>query len=161
MAWRQDTPQGGYPPITDTSTTEKVPVGTVITAHDDDSGGAGEFIYLKGVASTVAGSVVTYNATTHDTTLAVVGAAKSLPVAIAMSANVASQYGWYQIGGVATTIKTTATSFAAGAALGTTGGEVIAAATSNAVAGMVVAAIASGNTATCTVMLQRPVMSET
>lgn len=68
--------------------------------------GEGEFIYLLGVASTVAGLLVEYNATTFQTTLSPNTANDENPVAVAMSANVASQYGWYQIAGIATVLKT-------------------------------------------------------
>lgn len=68
--------------------------------------GYGEFIYLLGVANTAAGLVVTYNASTYQTTLNPNTANNEDPVAVAMSANVAGQYGWYQIEGVATILKT-------------------------------------------------------
>lgn len=68
--------------------------------------GEGEFIYLVGVANTVAGLVVNYNATTFQTTIAPNTANNADPVAVAMSANVAGQYGWYQIAGIATVLKT-------------------------------------------------------
>lgn len=66
--------------------------------------GSGEFIYLLGVASTVAGSVVTYNGNstgtpTYQTTLAPATANLAQPLAVAMSANLAASYGWYQISG--------------------------------------------------------------
>ena len=64
----------------------------------DDQGN--EFIYLLGVASTAIGSVVTYglNGTTaYQTALSVAGARG--PVAIALSATLAAQWGWYQICG--------------------------------------------------------------
>ena len=85
--------------ISDTSTTAKHPLGTIVQAKDLASTdyGVGEFIYLAGVASTVVGSVVTYDAGGFTTALASANAVG--PVAIAMSANVASQYGWYQISG--------------------------------------------------------------
>jgi hypothetical protein len=54
----------------------------------------------------VIGLAVTYNATTFQTTLAPNTANNADPVAIAMSANVAAQFGWYQIGGLATVKKT-------------------------------------------------------
>lgn len=88
----------GLPEITDTSTTEKVPAGTIVCAEDPDYG-PGEFIYLLGVASTAVGSWVTYSADDYSTALLAANAIG--PVAVAMSANVASQYGWYQIGGKA------------------------------------------------------------
>jgi hypothetical protein len=51
------------------------------------------------VASTAVGSWVTFNL--DDGTTALLAANAIGPVAIAMSANVASQYGWYQIYGKA------------------------------------------------------------
>lgn len=59
-----------------------------------------EYIYLTGVASTAAGSWVTFDEL-HITTLAVADAVGR--VAIAMAATVASRYGWYQIYGKSTT----------------------------------------------------------
>lgn len=99
-------PQLGWQPIADTSTTQNHPLGTIVQARDygdatnnATGNGQGEFIYLKGAASTVAGSWVTYNMDDGSTTLTAANAIG--PVAIAMSANVASQYGWYQIQGKA------------------------------------------------------------
>lgn len=94
-------------PIADTSTTQKHSPGTIVRAKDSTYG-EGEFIYLLGVASTVVGSVVKWNATTYQTALLSVanGKNKGVPVAVAMSANVASQYGWYQISGNAVVKKT-------------------------------------------------------
>ncbi len=89
----------GHQQIADTNTTQKHPLGTIVTAYDPDVG-SGEFIYLQGVASTVVGSWVVYNADDFSTALITPNAVG--PVAVAMSANVASQYGWYQIGGKAT-----------------------------------------------------------
>lgn len=82
--------------IADTSTTKQLPLGTIVRAVDA-SYGEGEFIYLLGVGSTAVGSWVTYNADDWSTTLLAGNAIG--PVAIAMSANVANQYGWYQISG--------------------------------------------------------------
>lgn len=98
----------GAQPIADTSTTQKHPLGQRCSASDPTYG-QGEFIYLLGVGSTVVGSVVKYNATTYQTALLSVtnGKNKGVPVAVAMSANVASQYGWYQISGNAVVKKTT------------------------------------------------------
>ena len=98
----------GAQPIANTETTAKHVLGTIVKANDPTYG-EGEFIYLLGVASTVVGSVVKYNATSYLTELITVsnGKNKGVPVAVAMSANVASQYGWYQIGGNAVVKKTT------------------------------------------------------
>lgn len=84
--------------IADTSTTQLLPLGTRIKAVDSTYG-VGEFIYLQGVASTVVGSAVTFNMDDHTTALLAANAIG--PVAFAMSINVASQYGWYQIYGKA------------------------------------------------------------
>ena len=107
MAYSIYTIAGGQP-IANTETSQKQPLGTIVRGWDPTYG-EGEFIYLLGVASTVVGSVVKYNTTTYQTALLSVanGKNKGLPVAVAMSANVASQYGWYQIGGNAVIKKTT------------------------------------------------------
>jgi hypothetical protein len=91
--------------IADTSTTLKHPLGTVVRAVDPTYG-MGEFIYLLGVASTEVGLVVKYNATTYQTAVVTATAVQAVPVAVAMSANVAGQYGWYQISGNAVVKKT-------------------------------------------------------
>jgi hypothetical protein len=82
--------------IADTSDTRKQILGQIVRCKHPDYG-VGEFIYLKGVASTAVGSVVLYSADDFSTALAVADAIG--PIATAMSANVASQYGWYQIEG--------------------------------------------------------------
>ena len=95
----------GAQPIQTTDTVQRHPLGTIIKAVNDTYG-EGEFIYLLGVASTEAGSLVRYNATTYQTTLVVNTAVQACPVAVSMSANVATQYGWYQIEGNAVIKKT-------------------------------------------------------
>lgn len=84
--------------IADTSTTALLPLGTIVRATDPTYG-SGEFIYLAGAANTAIGSWVTYNQDDNTTTLLAANAIG--PVAVAMSANIASQYGWYQISGKA------------------------------------------------------------
>ena len=96
----------GAQPIANTETTQKHVLGTIVRGYDDTYG-EGEFVYLLGVASTIVGSLVRWNATTHQTTLVVNTAVQVCPVAVAMSANVASQYGWYQVYGNAVIKKTT------------------------------------------------------
>jgi hypothetical protein len=98
MAFHSIEPQVYDQAIASTSTTQAHPVGTIIRAVDPTYG-AGEFIYLKGVASTAVGSWVTYNM--DDGSTALLAANAIGPVAVAMSANVADQYGWYQINGKA------------------------------------------------------------
>lgn len=84
--------------IADSVTLPKTALGTIIRAKDPVYG-SGEFIYLKGAANTAIGSWVTYNLDDGSTTLLAANAIG--PVAVAMSANVANQYGWYQIQGKA------------------------------------------------------------
>jgi hypothetical protein len=74
-------------------------LGEIARAYDPTYG-EGEFIYLKGVAGTLLGMVVTYDQFLKTTTIAPATGGNG-PVAVAMSANVASQYGWYQISGAA------------------------------------------------------------
>lgn len=99
MAFRITHQVLGSQPIANTDTVQQHPLGTIVHAVDPVYGG-GEFIYLKGVASTVVGSLVVYDINAGTTTLAPATGGKG-SVAVAMSANVANQYGWYQITGVA------------------------------------------------------------
>jgi hypothetical protein len=89
-------------PIANTETSAKHPLGTRRRSRSILIYGGGEFIYLKGVASTVVGSLVTYDGAssgtpTYQTVLCPSTANLAQPVAVAMSANVANQFGWYQI----------------------------------------------------------------
>lgn len=87
--------------IEDTSTSQLHPVGLRVRCVDTSSQarGQGEFVYLKGVASTVAGDGVVYDLSTGLTTRTV--AASKGPFAVSMSANAATtSFGWYQIYGV-------------------------------------------------------------
>lgn len=107
--------------IASTSTTQNAPLGTRVRALDPVTYGEGEFIYLKGVASTVVGSLVIYNATTGVTALT---AARSKgPVAVAMSICVANNYGWYQMQGRAV-VKAATVVAGASVYLTSTGGQV-------------------------------------
>jgi len=106
MAYTQVNPALGFPKINATSTApwqgggaQIPPLGTIIQAVDPTYG-TGEFIFLKGVASTAVGTLVTYDQTLATTTIAPATGGIG-PVAVSMSANVALQYGWYQIGGAA------------------------------------------------------------
>lgn len=106
MAWNITEPYVVNQAIEATETTQAVPFGTVVKAFDDVYGGA-EFIYLKGVASTVVGSVVTWNSSTFLTVLVPNTANLNNPVAVAMSANAATtSFGWYQMSGLAIVKKT-------------------------------------------------------
>lgn len=105
MAYTFTSPEMGVQAIATTSATQNHPLGKIIKASDPTYG-EGEFIYLLGAASTVVGSVVTYNGNssgtpTYQTTLAPATANLAQPVAVSMSANLAGSYGWYQIAGAA------------------------------------------------------------
>ena len=91
----------------------------VLTKTRDADGN--EYIYLKGVASTVAGSVVTYDEA-GQTALIVANAIG--PVAIAMAAIVADKYGWYQIFGSATAAAAGAVADNAALYISSTAGKV-------------------------------------
>ena len=99
----------GAQPIANTSATLNHPLGTILRAKDVGANlyGEGEFIYLQGVTSTAVGLMMSYNATTYQTTILPNTANLGVSVAIAMSANaLKTTYGWYQIGGLATIKKT-------------------------------------------------------
>ncbi len=102
----------GIQPISTTSGTQNHDLGTIIRARDLIYG-EGEFIYLVGCTGTAVGSVVIWEGQsvgvpTYQTTLAPATLYLAQPVAVAMSANIAGQYGWYQIGGQAV-VKTNGT----------------------------------------------------
>lgn len=82
--------------IGDIDSAARVPVGTVISGVDSFDGFA-EYIYLKGVASTIVGSVVTFD-NAGLTTLIVADA--SGPVAVALGLTVANLFGWYAFSGI-------------------------------------------------------------
>lgn len=83
-------------------------LGMVVRAFDPTYG-QGEFILLKGVASTAVGSAVVWDGTTYATTLAATTAAQARPIAFAMAANTSAlTFSWYQIGGTVVAKKGTA-----------------------------------------------------
>lgn len=143
--------------IATASATQQHKLGEIRQAWDATLG-AGEFIYLKGVANTAVGSVVTYNSQTFATTLAAVGNKISFPVAIAMSACVANDFGWYQISGVAVALKTCTVSIPVGSVGVLTTGLIAKTASGKEVLGALCTAISSnkaGNT-TATLLINRP-----
>ena len=97
----------GAQPVANNSTVQNHVLGTRIKATDPTYG-EGEFIYLLGVASTTVGDWVVWNATTYQTSLGTTTNSenKGVPVAVAMAATVASEYGWYQTAGNAVMKKT-------------------------------------------------------
>lgn len=162
MAYHITDPRAGNQPIANTETTQLHPLGARAKAVDPTYG-EGEFIYLLGVASTIVGSLVRWNATTYQTTLADGAAAqrKATPVAVAMSANVASQYGWYQTSGLAV-IKKDAVTFPANAPIfmGTSGRIKVLQSGGRQVLGATTANLATvtSTTSTVVVAIDRPSM---
>ena len=142
-------------------TVAMVPLGTVRRFYDPTYG-EGEFIYLLGVANTVAGDPVTYQGTTFATTRAVAGAGVPMNLAFATAATVADRYGWYQIGGLAIANKTSTVSMAAGIAVGISTTALIAVSSSlKEIQGARVAIVASATTTTnnggkVVLMISRP-----
>lgn len=98
MAYAISEPIAGCQDLATTSTVQNHVLGTRIKAQDPVYG-EGEFIYLKGLAATIVGDTVIYDQNANTTTRAVAGSRG--PCAVSMSANVANQYGWYQIAGAA------------------------------------------------------------
>jgi hypothetical protein len=84
----------------ETDTTQNFPFGFKVRAFDPILG-FGEFVYLQGVASTVAGSAVTFNPFTGVTTLDAATANDGSPIAFAVAPCVAGLFGWYQVSGTA------------------------------------------------------------
>ena len=107
MTW---TPAGNFllnQAIADKSTTKKHDYGTIVSCKDETYG-AGEFIYMKGVASCAIRNWVTLN--TDDGTTTRLAANAVGPCGVAMATLTASYYGWFQIAGKA--IGSCLTSFA-------------------------------------------------
>jgi|SRR6185295_17343715 len=100
----------------DIHTTQKNPLGA---RYQDENGN--EYVYLLGVASTVAKDAVTYNATTYATARAINDAVGF--IAIATAAVVASNWGWYQIYGFGSVNVKTSIAAANGAFLTVTAGQ--------------------------------------
>lgn len=158
MAYFNTSPQVNPQHFADLSATALLPLGTILPGSDPTLGG-GEFIYLLGVASTAIGSIVTYNPSTWQTALAPVGTNKPQPVAFAMSACLATQYGWYQIGGIATCKKTSSISMAAGIAVGVkTIGLTATSGTGKEIQGALTAAAGSSTAGSILVSINRPTM---
>jgi hypothetical protein len=130
MAWSILSPQlSRYQQITDVSTTKNHTLGLEVQAFDESGvQGTAWFVYCLGVASTIATDWVVIG---EDFATARLTADLSGPVGVAMGANVASSYGWYQrtgkaIGGSGGAITDGAAVYATGAgAVGTVDDAVV------------------------------------
>jgi hypothetical protein len=124
MAWTFTEPFIIDQAVDELSTTKKFDLGTIVRAREPTYG-AGEFIYLAGVASAVAGSIVEYDnsftAALHTTTLD-----DPAPVAVFAAACTASYYGWAQISGVAYVSKSNSLCLLKGAEIAGSAGAAIA-----------------------------------
>ena len=160
MAYRITDTVAGTQDIAENSTTQKHEIGTMVRAFDPTYG-EGEFIYLVGVASTLVGTVVTWH--DADTTLGLTAFSTTAvdsgePLAVAMSACVADEYGWYQIAGIAVVGKANTLSLAPSVDLAIASGLAIAADTTNRVNGLNTAITASASALVITVpcLIERP-----
>lgn len=139
------------------------PLGTIVRAYDaNNTLGEGEFIYLEGLSGTLVGYLVYYNNLAGTTTLVPNTASTNYPCAVAMSANGKGAFGWYQITGVATILKSAAKiSPTAKVAISSTAGRVLGGSTAgkqvmNAIS--VNAATVASGTSTVQVLIDRPFM---
>lgn len=85
--------------LTDVDTVARNTIGIQVDGYDD-FGGAARFIYLKGLAATIAGTVVVYD---HTGATALIAIDLSGPVAVAMAPTVVNTFGWYAICGTVLT----------------------------------------------------------
>jgi hypothetical protein len=100
MAYKVAANQIGYPPLSDISTTQKLPLGTIAKIMDNDEATphGGEAIYLKSSGTWLVGSLVDYD--THLATAPLAPATAGVgPVAVALAAVPSASFGWAQIQG--------------------------------------------------------------
>ncbi len=93
--------------LTDVDTTKRNPLGTRFI---DDN--ANEYIYMQGIASLAAGDWCLYNAATASSPYIVarlLTTSVNGPVAVAMAAVLASQFGWFQVWGLTPTFTAVTT----------------------------------------------------
>lgn len=131
-------------------------LGCVLRGTDPTYGG-GEFIFLKGVASTAIGSLVIYDPTTYLTTLAATTANQGRPVAVAMAATTAALWGWYQIEGTAIVAKSTGVKLSGSVTVGVNStGKIGASASGKEVLGARNVVTAASAATTATLIINRP-----
>lgn len=112
MAFRMVTPTVGAQGIHTRDTTQNHPLGSIVRAVDPTYG-EGEFVYLKGVASTAVGSWVGYSPALGTSVLAVANG--NYPLAVSMTTNTTTtSYAWYQISGVAQALGLTSITHSSG-----------------------------------------------
>lgn len=136
--------------LTDFASSDKEGVGTVRREGD------AEYIWLKGVASTAANSVVAFDES-YATALLQSGTDPVLGqrIAVAKAATVASKYGWYQIRGQAVSVACGGTCAADSQLYNSksTAGRISSSDSGNdQIEGMWATTAASSNVAVCTLM---------
>jgi hypothetical protein len=136
-----------------------IPLGTIVRADDPTQGG-GEFIYLEGVASTLVGSLVSWDPIKATTALSPNALKPRFPFAVATAATTAKCYGWYQIAGAAKISKVTGVVIKPGVPIyltSTTGSITGATASGKVVEGAItVGATANSAATTVNVLINRP-----
>lgn len=92
----------GVPALTQADTSATVRLGTIVTGYDEDTGLEGEYIYVRANAAIADGEVV-YIDLTNEAVLADsdVHANDGGPIAFAIGALAADEYGFVQISGKA------------------------------------------------------------
>lgn len=147
----------GPTPAANVDDVQKFAIGTRLKARDPLYG-EGEFVYLPGVASCAVGSVVAYNTQassgTGSTTLAV--AATRGPLAVAMAAVIAGNWGWFQVRGAAVVATAGATVADTPAYLTATAGAVDDAVTAGQGVDGMVFKTAAGGAGTCVAQIADP-----
>src|SRR5215831_10045152 len=159
MAWAITDDIIGVTPITQVDTVQRHPEGMIVHAVESVSQGGGEFLYLKGVVGTVAGSLVCYDQINHTTTLGAPAAANSgAPLVVAMAATIANSWGWYATMG-AVTVQKDGTGLTAGGSvgLGTAAGQVGALTAGKQILGARVVNTVAGGVSTAIISLNRPI----
>jgi hypothetical protein len=101
----------GVPPINSSLTTQTQPIGRRIAAIDANFG-EGFFLYAPGCAGTAVGSVVTIVTQDNGNGSTTLGNAQHGLLGVAMSANLAGSFGWYQIYGFNPNVLATGTAAA-------------------------------------------------
>jgi hypothetical protein len=101
----------GVQPIAASFTVQAEPIGRKIHAYDPNFGEGG-FVYAPGCAGTVVGSVVTIVTQDSGNGSTTLGNAQHGLLGVAMSANGAGSFGWYQVYGFNPNVLATGTAAA-------------------------------------------------
>jgi len=142
--------------ITTVDTTPEFALGTKVTARNTSTGYAGEFVYMKGVASTAASLWVLLNYDDGSTTLLADG--QIGPAGVAMAATIASTYGWYQVRGKAAAMLAASIADNAGLYVSAAGVAIATASGKSEIIGARAAAASGSSAASTEVEINYPVL---